>query len=85
VLAWRLASPRPKRAIRDDVDPLAYLLVFGAAWIVTEWLRATVVQRLCLEPARRDLGAAARRSRGSQLGRHLCLSGLAMLAAGGIA
>jgi len=41
-LAWRLASPR---AAGDAVTRpgLAYLLVFGAAWIVTEWLRASLL------------------------------------------
>ena len=41
-LAWRLASPR---AAGDTATPAgtAYILVFGAAWIVTEWLRATML------------------------------------------
>ena len=41
-LAWRLASPR---AVGDDVTAPGpgYILVFGAAWIATEWLRATML------------------------------------------
>lgn len=41
-LAWRLASPR---AAGDSLTPpgTPYILVFGAAWIVTEWLRATML------------------------------------------
>ncbi|WP_443018092.1 apolipoprotein N-acyltransferase [Sphingomonas sp. 37zxx] len=40
-LAWRLASPR---AVGDAATPPggSYVLVFAAAWIVTEWLRATM-------------------------------------------
>ncbi|GAA0734457.1 apolipoprotein N-acyltransferase [Sphingomonas japonica] len=40
-LAWRLASPR---AVRDAATPPggAFVLVAGAAWIATEWLRATL-------------------------------------------
>eukprot|EP01035_Chromulina_nebulosa_P033391 gene33392-44711_t len=40
-LAWRLASPR---AVGDaDTAPHhGFMLVFGAAWIVTEWLRSTL-------------------------------------------
>ena len=40
-LAWRLASPR---AVGDGatVTGPGFVLVFGAAWIATEWLRATL-------------------------------------------
>ncbi len=41
-LAWRLARPRAAADARTRPG-LAYLLVFGAAWIVTEWLRATML------------------------------------------
>ena len=41
-LAWRLASPRSAGDRRAAPGP-AYVLVFGAAWIVTEWLRATML------------------------------------------
>jgi apolipoprotein N-acyltransferase len=41
-LAWRFASPR---SAGDTQTPpgAGYLLVFGAAWIVTEWLRGTML------------------------------------------
>jgi len=41
-LMWRFASPR---AVGDSETALggSYLLVAGAAWIVTEWLRATML------------------------------------------
>ena len=40
-LAWRLASPR---AAGDAATPpgIAFVLVFGAAWMVTEWLRGVL-------------------------------------------
>ncbi len=41
-LAWRLASPR---AVADAGTPpgAGFALVFAAAWIATEWLRATML------------------------------------------
>ncbi len=41
-LMWRLASPR---AAGDDSTPVggAFVLVAGAAWIATEWLRGTML------------------------------------------
>ncbi|OYW22048.1 MULTISPECIES: apolipoprotein N-acyltransferase [unclassified Sphingomonas] len=41
-LMWRLASPR---ANGDSTTPIggSYVLVAGAAWIVTEWLRGTML------------------------------------------
>lgn len=41
-LMWRLASPR---AGRDAATPIggAFILVAGAAWIATEWLRGTML------------------------------------------
>lgn len=41
-LAWRFASPRAA-GDTGTAPGLAYLLVFGAAWIVTEWLRASLL------------------------------------------
>lgn len=40
-LAWRFASPR---SVGDSTTPpgASFVLVFAAAWIVTEWLRATL-------------------------------------------
>lgn len=40
-LAWRLASPR-SAGDRMTVPGGSYVLVFAAAWIATEWLRATM-------------------------------------------
>ncbi|MEO8375879.1 MAG: apolipoprotein N-acyltransferase, partial [Sphingomonas bacterium] len=41
-LAWRFASPR---SVGDtqSAPGASYVLVFGAAWIVTEWLRGTML------------------------------------------
>ncbi|WP_375383246.1 apolipoprotein N-acyltransferase [uncultured Sphingomonas sp.] len=48
-LAWRLASPR---AAGDRVTRpgLAFALVAGAAWIVAEWLRATMFTGYAWDP-----------------------------------
>jgi apolipoprotein N-acyltransferase len=40
-LAWRLASPRSTGDLKRPPGA-AYALIFGAGWIITEWLRATV-------------------------------------------
>lgn len=40
-LAWRLASPRAV-GDRETAPHLSFVLVFGAAWIATEWLRSTI-------------------------------------------
>jgi apolipoprotein N-acyltransferase len=40
-LAWRLASPRAV-GDRDSAPHHGFVLVFGAAWIATEWLRGTI-------------------------------------------
>lgn len=40
-LAWRLASPRAVGAA-DTAPHHGFVLVFGAAWISTEWLRSTL-------------------------------------------
>lgn len=40
-LAWRLASPRAVGDLRTAPGG-SYVLVFAAAWIATEWLRATM-------------------------------------------
>jgi apolipoprotein N-acyltransferase len=41
-LAWRLASPRAAGDATPRVG-IAFVLVFGAAWIVAEWLRSTML------------------------------------------
>ncbi|MEN2792107.1 apolipoprotein N-acyltransferase [Sphingomonas oligophenolica] len=41
-LAWRFASPRSTGDARTPPGA-GYVLVFGAAWIVTEWLRGTML------------------------------------------
>ena len=41
-LAWRFASPAAKGDPAPRVD-LAFVLVAGAAWIVTEWLRSVML------------------------------------------
>lgn len=41
-LAWRFASPRSTGDAVTRPGP-GYILVFGAAWIVTEWLRGTML------------------------------------------
>jgi len=41
-LAWRFASPRSAGDARSRPG-VSFLLVFGAAWIVTEWLRGTML------------------------------------------
>jgi len=64
-LAWRLASPR---AARDRIarPGAAFVLVAGAAWIATEWLRATMFTGYAWNPlgvawlALPDIARAAR-------------------------
>ncbi|HEU4959458.1 MAG TPA: apolipoprotein N-acyltransferase [Sphingomonas sp.] len=48
-LAWRLASPR---SLGDRATPpgAAFVLVAGAAWIVTEWLRAVMFTGYAWDP-----------------------------------
>ncbi|WP_260599519.1 apolipoprotein N-acyltransferase [Sphingomonas endolithica] len=48
-LAWRFASPR---SVGDLASPPApgFALVFAAAWIVTEWLRATMFSGYAWNP-----------------------------------
>jgi len=41
-LAWRFASPR-SAGDAQSAPGAGYMLVFGAAWIVTEWLRGTML------------------------------------------
>jgi apolipoprotein N-acyltransferase len=48
-LAWRLASPR---AVGDSATPpgASFVLVAGASWIVTEWLRAVLFTGYAWDP-----------------------------------
>ena len=58
-LAWRLASPAAKGDPAPAADA-AFVLIAGAAWIVTEYLRGDDVHRLSVGPA--VGGAGPRRS-----------------------
>lgn len=48
-LAWRLASPR---AVGDTITPpgIAFVLVAGASWIASEWLRAELFTGYAWDP-----------------------------------
>ena len=48
-LAWRLASPRAIGNRHAAISP-AFVLVFAAAWIVAEWLRATMFTGYAWDP-----------------------------------
>lgn len=48
-LMWRLASPRAARDLVTRPGP-AFVLVAGAAWIVGEWLRATMFTGYAWDP-----------------------------------
>ncbi len=80
-LAWRLAAPRNDPARRPDA---AFVLVAGAAWIVTEYLRGTMFTGYPWDPLAvvwiSQLGVA-------QLARYVgtyALSGLTVVAAGAL-
>jgi apolipoprotein N-acyltransferase len=82
-LAWRFASPR-STGDRQSVPGAGYMLVFGAAWIVTEWLRGTMLGGYPWNPLGviwlslpRIAGVAA------QIGTY-ALSGVTILVAGSI-
>jgi apolipoprotein N-acyltransferase len=82
-LAWRLASPR---AAGDSATPpgAAFVLVFAAAWIATEWLRATMFTGYAWDPlgvAWLPLPGVARLA--AWAGTYV-LSGVAILAAGAL-
>jgi apolipoprotein N-acyltransferase len=47
-LAWRWGD-RPPRAVTGEVG-LSFVLIFAAAWIVTEWLRATMFTGFAWNP-----------------------------------
>ena len=48
-LAWRWGATRSQRD-RGPRDTLRYVLIFAAAWIVTEWLRATLFTGFAWNP-----------------------------------
>ena len=82
-LAWRLASPR-SAGDTQGAPGASYVLVFGAAWIVTEWLRGTMLGGypwnplgVIWVPLPRIAGLAA------QIGTY-ALSGGTILVAGGL-
>lgn len=82
-LAWRLASPR---AGRRDTIPLspAFVLVAAAAWIATEWLRATMFTGYAWDPLGTAWLAAPGIARAARWTGTYALSGLLVLSAGAI-
>ncbi|MBY8829214.1 apolipoprotein N-acyltransferase [Hephaestia mangrovi] len=82
-LAWRLASPR---ATGDAVTPpgAAFVLVAGAGWIVTEWLRAELFTGYAWDPIGVIWVAILPVARASAWVGTYALSGLTIVAAGAL-
>ena len=82
-LAWRLGRSGRLGAGMQPID-LPYLLIFGAAWILTEWLRAVVFTGYAWDPIGVVWVAAIGVARVSAWVGTYALSGLTIVAAGSL-